>query len=227
MTLQMMIKQNNTTIAFLEQQKYYDALASSTAAMALLQEETRTRISSDTTAVSSSTVTACPRLLDQCMLLSTYSIHRMDGPDCDDIPFVYDRGIIIPSSSISSTLPIELLSAILIFNSALAHQLYAQEQREEEETSRMLARSKRLYELSYQAWLDWDSERRANILFEFAVLNNLAVIEYQTDNLEVSEEYFEYLEPLWTLLLFQQMLLPQILPGYLRNFQRKQAALAA
>lgn len=216
-SLQTMIDQNNATVAFLQQQDFPNAVGSSATALELHQE-LKTQSSPD---IISSADGACPPdCLDRCMLLFDVATSKPDVHH-DGNAFVYDQGIVIPSIEMKYE---EALSSILIFNSALAHQLYAQQQQEQSTSQRYLLKSKRLYELALEAYSEVDS----NVLFPFAVMNNTGVIEFQTGNAALSTRYFDTLMPILMLLLnsggssrFTRLC------GFLRNVSLKMEAASA
>ena len=150
--------------------------------------------------------------LDQCMLLLDYQ-EKVDHEEdrTASTPFVYDKGIPIPPS-VMATMPSEKVSAILIFNSALAHQLYAQEQ--DRVTCQVhLQKSKRLYQLALRVCTGVEH----NVLFQFVVMNNVAVIESQIGNQAQSANYLEQLMSAYMLILDQGC---ESRMGYLRGFLR-------
>ena len=190
--MQTMIHQNNATVAFLRERNVASAVVSSTSAMNLIQQYHRTKPSARD--IPTFTSSDC---LDRCMLLwdAVSSGQQMNGEDDDDdAPFVYDLGIMIPlledEGADSATMEY-FIASIAIFNSALAHQLLAQEHEQDKDLSqRYLFKAKQLYELALRGCSDVLQD---NVLFQFVVLNNIAVIELQTGNAALSSQYFEVL----------------------------------
>ena len=217
MTLQNIIDRNNATLAFLQQQDFHSAVLSSSAAMALLQEEFVER---NNPAAFLSTITADDSAsdsdyLDQCMLLVHVNTSiSSDDLYHDDTPaFVYDLGIAIPPTA-TGGIQYEAIAAILIFNTALTHQLYAHQLQDKSASQGYLLKSKRLYDLALVAYGDEDH----NVLFQFAVTNNIAVIELATGNATLSTEYFENLLSVFMLLVDQGCSSRlRHLQGFLRN----------
>lgn len=107
-----MIQLNNTTVAFLRQKDYSNAVVSSAEAMKFLQYLLRSQN------IISSSGASAPDCVDQCMLLLDANSH--DSDDHDNSPFVYDLGIVIPPSV---AMEYEVVCAIRIFNAALSHQM--------------------------------------------------------------------------------------------------------
>ena len=208
---QSLVDGNNTTLAFLHRRDFQNAVVSSIATMTLCQELRSILAVSSLTAVS-----WAPDCVDQCiMLLSNEgdSSSRVDDDVDNTNVFVFDQGIALPSSSTTpGAASLEVVSTILVFNSALAHQLYAQEQHDTERFQTLLVRSKRLYELALNSYSDVEH----NVLFQFAVVNNLAVIELQTDHAVLSIEYFEDL--LSTLMVLVDRGCSKSIWYYLRGF---------
>ncbi|KAL3941831.1 MAG: hypothetical protein SGBAC_003877 [Bacillariaceae sp.] len=121
--------------------------------------------------------------LDQHMLVSAVNECRSSVHDTNSA-FIYDHGIpISPSVAVDAA----TLSAIAIFNAALAYHLAA-ESGESLTPSESLQKAQRLYHLGYQA--DAMSQSR---LFQFAVINNLAVVERRLGNTALSYGYYDYL----------------------------------
>ena len=170
------IEQNNATVAFLQAQDLSRALNSSITALMESKRMHTHQISSSTTISSIATAH-----LDGCMLLSPINDETVDSDSSG--AFVYEHGIVIPSKMMDQ----KVITPIVLFNAALTHHLVANESH----CPRMLQRAKALYELAYDTY-DMDH----NILFQFAVINNIAVIERDMGRVMVSEECFEYLESL-------------------------------
>ena len=149
--------------------------------------------------------------VDEYMLLTADIFATQTGPRCDATPFIYEHGIAIPSTAV----PFEVIYSILIFNSALSHQLLAQEQQDHATRQRYLLKAKTLYELACKASRDVVDN---NVLFHFAVMNNTAAIEQQTGNRSLSERYFEHLMSIFMLLVDGDCTSRlHLLRGFLRN----------
>ena len=118
--------------------------------------------------------------MDKCMLLS--------GSDNECAAarsgtFIYHHAVIIPPPlEVDST----ILTAILIFNAALAHHELAEHSLCYR--TRLLERAKQLYELAYDS-----CDLEQNLLFQFAFINNIAVIEREIGIFSNANEYFDYL----------------------------------
>jgi len=185
------IEKNNQTIAFFNASDYLNAIESSTLALSSLQQEAELESSENNEEESnidesSHAAESGIDRLDQCVLQTAVSEYRASiqtGGSCD---FIYDHGISIPTSP---TVDIQTLSAILIFNTALAYHLAAESQDTPTHTE-SLKKAQRLYRLVY--YVD-TSTRSTGMPFQFAVINNLGVVERKLGNTAVSNQCFDYL----------------------------------
>ena len=116
---------------------------------------------------SSSSETSADNPIDQCML----SIDPADEQVLTEPAnaFIYRSGITIP---IAETDP-AIITPIIIFNTALTHHLLAEH--DDVNSLKYLQKAKEMYELAFKA-LDTDT----NLLFEFVILNNIAMIYRMT-----------------------------------------------
>ncbi|KAL3933950.1 MAG: hypothetical protein SGBAC_010179 [Bacillariaceae sp.] len=103
--------------------------------------------------------------------------------DAFSMEFVYQHGISIPPDAKDTV----HITPIIIFNSALSHQLFARQHQGEKFLS-LLKRAKRLYQLAHDAH---DTEE--SVLFQFAVINNTAVIHKTLGDRATSKQCFDYL----------------------------------
>eukprot|EP00526_Cylindrotheca_closterium_P020728 CAMPEP_0113658906 /NCGR_PEP_ID=MMETSP0017_2-20120614/32032_1 /TAXON_ID=2856 /ORGANISM="Cylindrotheca closterium" /LENGTH=203 /DNA_ID=CAMNT_0000573337 /DNA_START=71 /DNA_END=682 /DNA_ORIENTATION=- /assembly_acc=CAM_ASM_000147 len=189
MTMSSVIEKNNQTIAFFNASDYLNAIESSTLALSSLQQEAELESSENNEEESnidesSHAAESGIDRLDQCVLQTAVSEYRASiqtGGSCD---FIYDHGISIPTSVKVDT---DILSAIAIFNSALAHHLAA-ESLDTPTSTEALQKAQRLYHLAYHV----DTSSRS-LLFQFAVINNLGVVERKLGNTSVSNQCFDYL----------------------------------
>mmetsp|Transcript_3688 Transcript_3688/g.8487 ORF Transcript_3688/g.8487 Transcript_3688/m.8487 type:complete len:204 (-) Transcript_3688:164-775(-) len=183
------IEKNNQTIAFFNANDYLNAIESSTLALSSLQEEAKTNPpeNGEESNIDDSHPESGINRLDQCVLLSAaISEHRTaihHDTNNSDL-FIYDHGISIPPST---KVDIQTLSAIVIFNTALAYHLAAESQ-DAPTSTESLHKAKRLYHLAYHV----DTSSRS-LLFQFAVINNLGVVERKLGNTAVSNQFFDYL----------------------------------
>ncbi|CAJ1948385.1 unnamed protein product [Cylindrotheca closterium] len=186
--MQQVIHQNSATVAYIRQHDYPSALESSASVLLLLQHLDTTP--SGTT----STIPSPLDCLDQCMLLSEVDTTSNDRAN-RKTAFVYEQGILLPPTATEYT----MVSAVVIFNSALAHQLFAQQQQDKDASQRYLLMSRRLYGLAYGV----HSRACHSMLFQFVVINNMAVIDQQTGNPEQSTQYFKHLMTVLLLMVDQ------------------------
>ena len=81
-----------------------------------------------------------------------------------------------------------LATPAIIFNAALAYHLLAIHEKNQDSLA-YLHKAKKLYGLAYDA----QDVKRPSILFQFAVINNIAMIDYAIDNLAPSRKIFEHM----------------------------------
>ncbi|CAJ1968506.1 unnamed protein product [Cylindrotheca closterium] len=187
MNFKTIIEQNDETLAFLRTRDYSKAaVASSTALKCLrsLQEQCAGASKGCCNELYSST---CSDGLDQCMLLS--KVEDESSFEAND-EFIYKHGISLHSEVIGA----EIITSVLLFNTALAHHMLAIEQQQHQ----ALLKAKRLYELAYSAY-----EMDHNILFQFAVINNIVVIDRKLGNEVMPNECLAHLISLFMVFVDQ------------------------
>jgi hypothetical protein len=122
--------------------------------------------------------------LDECMA---------KGPIEDEIDesvhqgFVYRQAIPVPTSIECNYESSTTISVLIVFNLALAHQLYAAQTN----SPAKLHKAAKLYGLSYN--LQREESLQGTALFTMAVFNNLAVIYKQLDEEEEAGYFFQHL----------------------------------
>mmetsp|Transcript_26790 Transcript_26790/g.65144 ORF Transcript_26790/g.65144 Transcript_26790/m.65144 type:complete len:225 (+) Transcript_26790:83-757(+) len=207
MTLKSVIDQNNMTVALLRDQDSSHAIQASSEAL----RRHKMVVSSEKESLP--TNKNCTDSLDQCMVLSVIDESKVES----GMPFIYDHGILLPSTMTDST----AISAILIFNSALSHQLCAMQN--PASASALFLKARHLYNLAYRM-----QGAEGNILFQIAIANNMIVIERSLGNEDVSKNHFDQLLSWWMLLL-DQGYGPRLHPvrGFLVNGQWTKTASAA
>ncbi|CAJ1936093.1 unnamed protein product [Cylindrotheca closterium] len=219
MTIQPIIIQNNVTVTYLQRRDFERAIASSALALRYHADFQTVQHGLFLSASSSSGSSCAPDCLDQSMLLSKQYGNSVNDSSstCTTPPlFVYSHGIILPPNTLATdNNSMTMVSAILTFNSALAYQLYAlQHCKCKSSHTFLLLQSKRLYELAFGV----HSGAHHNLLFEFAVVNNIAVIDRCIGNEAMSTQTFENLMSVLMLMVDQgcDSRLRQ-LQGFLRN----------
>lgn len=170
MTTKSIIDHNNAAVAQMEQQDMTSAIDNAVTALLIHREQIGAGDTSCGDGNSS---------IDQCMLLTDSNI--VLGND-KNRTFIYGHGIPIPDTLTDCT----VISAIVLFNLALAHQLWANSSNS---PSKLLVKARQLYELSYQL----HKKVQGDVLFPFAVINNLAVIEQRLGNTAKSMAHFDFL----------------------------------
>jgi hypothetical protein len=175
---QIIIEQNNSAVAMLNQKEYAEAI--DILSHALLWQKKTGFVGK---AVDYRTLS-----LDQCMLQSHRSeTSWMDGR-CDmNRAYIYRQGIFFPS-----TLNSVIITPIIIFNLALAHHLKAEQSKDADQHKCFLQKALRLYELSYDA-ARVGVGNSENSVFRFASVNNIALIHNDLNNTEMSERCLEYM----------------------------------
>ena len=175
MSLRNIIEWNNEAVSLLACQQFRAAIRLTTSAMQQLQVLTGSAQQRST-----HTHTA----IDGCMMMSD----RIPSVGASDDTFVYQNGILLPSNitDISVILP------ILLFNAALAQQLFSASSSDGQSMSQpALPRARRLYQLALSDHCDC-----CNPAFRVAATNNLGVLCRQIggDDHEEGEALFDYLE---------------------------------
>ena len=165
------IDANNTTVALLKEHRYESAIKNSSVLLKDYQKDLG-QIS-----ISIDSGNGC---LDACMLLSDGG-----GKSPGNKAFIYEYGILIPKSTDTNS---TMVSAILIFNSALANHLCAETLETGTIQQGLLLKAKLMYELACHV-----HPGSMNLLFHFAVINNIAMIEAKMGHIDTSIKHFEYL----------------------------------
>lgn len=184
-------ERNDETLRFLKAQDFQNAMVTSSSTLAAhraFQAITSDALPND------GQVGDC---LDECMLLS--AIEEETIGIADDETFVYKHGITLPPTSLKDD---HATTAILIFNTALAHHLAAESSSHTFTSHRFLFKARRLYELAYNAGGDSLDE---NLLFQFAVINNIMAIDRRLaiNGTEATQACFEHLFSILMILVDQ------------------------
>lgn len=105
-------------------------------------------------------------------------------PKHQELPF--------PSTAIAS---FPALSSCIIFNLALALHLSATESPspDKDENKSRLKKASRLYELAYNAQQEYAIDKKVNIYFTLAIVNNLGLLHRDLTELNTSKTYFDQL----------------------------------
>ncbi|KAL3930059.1 MAG: hypothetical protein SGBAC_011934 [Bacillariaceae sp.] len=181
MSITTVIDQNNTTLAYLQDEDYSNAIMSSLSALTQLHATAHLLATAHGEQLRRSE--APDGSLDQLMLL----YHDSGEADCaednalDSRPtYIYDHGILIPSSIVDPT----ITTPIIIFNSALVHHLSAEAKGGARPSPRELNKAKRLYELAYGS-----QTIAQNLMFRCVIFNNIAMIDQQLGNAHQLEQF--------------------------------------
>ncbi|CAJ1934725.1 unnamed protein product [Cylindrotheca closterium] len=172
MTLESVKRLNNQVVSLLDCGLFHEAYQLSLTAMVHFQEMVSMPEISNYTSSS----------IDEYMV----ALGNSRGGAAGD--FVYQHGITFTSAMVEDP---STITSILIFNSALSHQLLASAMYYKEPASlyqRLLEKAKMLYKLAY-------SEQRGdyNYIFKLTVLNNIGVICRLLDEEEQAQECFDHL----------------------------------
>ncbi len=113
--------------------------------------------------------------------------HDRKSPSDDSTmdAFIYEHGIVLP---IPDTMDSTVAIPVLIFNCALCHQLLARHWNDRSASCNFLERAKDLYKLAYD-----QQDADENVIFKFAIANNIGVIHKKLGNYEESSRCFEHL----------------------------------
>ena len=183
MSIQSIVEQNNITVSLLKAQDFTSAVDASTRALKYQREFVAIH---PHLAIVDKTVT---NELDECLRSSQESDDTMTDNDTDkNAPFIYDQAILFPEALANQ----DSAAAILIFNAALANQLCAGKVPSRDHSTQLLIKAKGLYELAFKL-----HPTKHNTLFQFAIMNNVAVIERNLGNEAASKIYFDHLLSFW------------------------------
>lgn len=180
---------NNRTLAFLREQDFEHAIESSTCAMINVKPLVDTVLSSH------NPITEC---IDHCILRSPVT-HPGDPQSSNREVFLYKHGIPLPRD----TTDLKMMTQILVFNAALAHQLFAEHYsqscgKQQAESSMSLQKAKMLYQLvNSQGSVDVN----VNVLFHFVIMNNIAVIDRTLGKIALSNASFCYLQARYLIMM--------------------------
>jgi hypothetical protein len=125
--------------------------------------------------------------LDQCMAQSPATQAKASNEDEND-QYMYRQPIHIPLSIESNYQASIMVSVMIIFNLALAHQLSAVGNNKKQSK---LGKAAKLYELCFS--LQRDEHFENNVLFTMATVNNLGIIHHKLNDGETANKCFEYL----------------------------------
>lgn len=178
MSFETVINQNDETVALINVQDFSRAIVSSLSAL---------RCHRSLVANSKSNLFASngdDDCLDQYILEGNIDVATQPTRRS----FIYSQGIRIPRDGSTDETAI---AAVLLFNTGLAYQLLAQKRTQS--APRLLHKARTMYILTYKT----QKNCHDNVLFLFAVRNNLAVIEQHmgiTRASYVKDSYLEYLK---------------------------------
>ncbi|CAJ1936095.1 unnamed protein product [Cylindrotheca closterium] len=198
MSLKIVIEQNNRTITCLKDQDFSSALESSSEALRLYHSALVHSSEEDECPPPSMTAHTDSDYLDQCLLQSEVVDDETEAKAHQ--PFIYRSAIPLPPSIITDSAA--MVAPILIFNIALAYHLRADD---DDGTTpghqislKGLHKARCLYEKAYEAHgID------QNVLFQFVILNNIAIIDQRMGNYAMMQSCFEHLTSLFMLLVDQ------------------------
>lgn len=92
-----------------------------------------------------------------------------------------------------------VITAIILFNAALSHHLLIAGQDSSLYATKHLLKARQLYELAHRT-----QDTDTNIMFEFAILNNVAMICREVGAETTANWCFAYMLSIWVLLLDRQ-----------------------
>lgn len=126
--------------------------------------------------------------IDQCMSLLDPDEHQEEH-----YSFLYRTGILIPTTETDPA----IITAIILFNTALCHHLLADQ--DSAHAPNLLLKARQLYELAHRT-----QDTDTNTMFEFAILNNVAMIYREFGEALAANEVFHNMLSTWMLLLDRQ-----------------------
>ncbi|CAJ1934498.1 unnamed protein product [Cylindrotheca closterium] len=173
------LDQNNMTVALLRDEDFSHAIVESSEALRCLRR-------CESALHDLPTNKDYTGALDQCLILSAIGENMAESGK----PFIFDHGILLPLTMTDYT----TISAILVFNSALSHQLWATQN--PAYAPGYLMKARQLYHLAYRM-----EDVEHNVMFQIAIINNMVVIERSLGNEADSKKDFDLLLSLWILLL--------------------------
>jgi hypothetical protein len=127
--------------------------------------------------------------LDECMTRESQITYggREDYQQGSD-RYIYREPILIPASMASISGSCIMASAMVIFNTALAHQLLS----ESEQNQVLLYKAAKLYELGFKLVLN-NEQSESSVFFSMVVVNNLGAIYHKIDDKDTSDKFFQCL----------------------------------
>mmetsp|Transcript_35135 Transcript_35135/g.85084 ORF Transcript_35135/g.85084 Transcript_35135/m.85084 type:complete len:142 (-) Transcript_35135:450-875(-) len=99
--------------------------------------------------------------------------------------FIYEHGIVLPMNTTDAT----VITVVLLFNCALAHQLAARHCNYGSPTKALLERAESLYQIAYNG----QALGLKNTIFKLAILNNVGVIHNTLGRGEAAKASFDRL----------------------------------
>jgi tetratricopeptide (TPR) repeat protein len=127
--------------------------------------------------------------LDQCMTQSPVTQAKTSSNEVKYDQYMYRHAIHIPLTVESNYRASIMVSVMIIFNLALAHQLSAVGSHKKQIRLRKAAK---LYELGFSMQRDLNFEND-NVLFTLATMNNLGLIHHKLNDGETANKCFEHL----------------------------------
>ena len=124
--------------------------------------------------------------LDQCMTQSPVTLAKASN---EEERYMYRQAIHIPLTIECNYQASIMVSVMIIFNLALAHQLSAVGSHKKQLKLRKAAK---LYELGFNMQRDLNFENN-NVLFTLATMNNLGLIHHKLNDGDTANQFFEKL----------------------------------
>jgi hypothetical protein len=184
---------NNKSCCLIKQRHYDEAIAS---LMDALKETKKTAIESkpeesdSTEASSQSKLGSCTTAASPCAEDHQYKYENLCKSEgnshlvCPSRPYVYQNPVFMHEREGDKACSISQFVFHIMFNLALAHHLKGL-QGDEEDRSKSLPVSKRLYELSFQMQAQ---EAQSNLVLMAALLNNLSLVHKDLNNQRKEEQ---------------------------------------
>jgi tetratricopeptide (TPR) repeat protein len=178
---QFAIQQNNVAVSLIEEGNYNDAIITLSEAFKIFKEFMHFM------ETSKQQIPANESSMDQFMSAGNCS---RDPEENEDNQYIYRRAIRIPSHINADYRTSIMVSSMIIFNLALAHQLSVTGVETKRDNSK-LRKAAKLYELGFA--LQQNEQWGFNLLYTLATVNNLGLVYRQLHNKDFAGKCLEHL----------------------------------
>jgi tetratricopeptide (TPR) repeat protein len=180
---QFAIQQNNVAVSLIEEGNYNDAIITLSEAFKIFKQFIQFMETSN------QQIPAHESSMDQFMSAGNCS---RDPEENEDNQYIYRRAIRIPPHIDADYSTSVMVSSMIVFNLALAHQLSVTGvETQERRNCKKLHKAAKLYELSFG--LQQNEQWRFNLLYTLATVNNLGLVYHQLHNNDSAGKCLEHL----------------------------------